>query len=205
MIELDLSLHQFNPEHFGTFDDFLSTAHNNKRDTLMFACADHGTAPDNVSFAGTERFFILQHLAAAIPPPSDNEVDSSFGAILYGFVNYDIQHVIVCMHLGCSVIPNWLSSTDTHDTGNLRARFWSDTVNVVEQTYPHLKGQEFIERLICEHALFQLENLQSHPFIHQKLDANALKLHLWIVNDETARVLAFDPRRGALVPIEQMK
>jgi hypothetical protein len=46
---------------------------------------------------------------------------------------------------------------------------------------------------------------QANPFIREKLDAKELKLHLWIVNDETARIMAFDPVLGALVPIEQKR
>ena len=65
-------------------------------------------------------------------------------------------------------------------------------------------GRDYIERLICEHALFQLENLQMHPFIRDRLDASLLKLHLWIVNDEIARILDYNPHLGDLVPIEEM-
>jgi carbonic anhydrase len=204
VIELETSLHQFNPDHFGGLNDFLSTADSKERDTLMLACADHGTAPDNVSFAGTDRFFILQHLAACVPRPEDHEIDNSFGAIELGFENYNLRHAVVCGHLGCGVIPNWLKDTDTRDTGGLRARFRSTTVKAVDEAYPELTGQNYIERLICEHTLFQLENLQAHPFIHEKLDANELKLHLWVVNDQTARVLTYSPQLGNLVSIEEM-
>ena len=68
-IQLDSSLHNFNPNHFGVPDDVLSTSNRNERDTLMLACAVVGTAPDNVSFASTDRFYILQHLAACVPRP----------------------------------------------------------------------------------------------------------------------------------------
>jgi carbonic anhydrase len=205
MVELDTSLHKFNPNHFGTVDDFLKTAESNERDTLMIACADHGTAPDNVSFAGPDRFFILQHLAASIPPPDDSAKGITFAEVQYAFLNYEIKHIVVCGHLSCGVIPNWLKDTNTQDTGGLRACFRETTVKAVAAAYPELKDADIIERLICEHAIFQLENLQLHPFIREKLDANFLKLHLWIVNEETARVLAFDPRKGDLVPIEEMR
>jgi carbonic anhydrase len=203
MIELETTLHDFNPAHFGGIDDFRNPAKSNERDTLMLACPDHGTGPDNVSFAGSDRFFILQHLAASVPSPADSAIDNTFDSILCGFDGYDIRHVIVCGHLGCGVIPNWLKDTGTTDTGGLRARFHSNAVKAVSEAYPELSGAAYIERLIHEHALFQLENLQSHKFIRDKLDAGALKLHLWIVNDETTRILAFDPTRSALVPIEQ--
>ena len=84
-IALEKSLHNFNPDHFGGLDDFLSTAGTDERDTLMIACADHGTASNNLSFAGTERFFILQHIAECVPPPDSREPNDLFGAIEVGF------------------------------------------------------------------------------------------------------------------------
>ena len=106
MIELESSLHQFNPDHFGTVYDFVNTADSDQRDTLMIACSDHGTAPDNVSFAGPDRFFILQHLAASIPRPQDHEIDNTFDGILVAFDGYDIRQIVICGHRGCGVIPN---------------------------------------------------------------------------------------------------
>lgn len=204
-IALEKSLHNFNPEHFGGLDDFLSTADRNERDTLMIACADHGFAPDNVSFAGRDRFFTLQHIGECVPPPEDRDPNNLFASIKVGFEKYDLRHAVVCGHLGCGVIPTWLKHNTGPDTGNLRANFYSGAVKAVDKTYPDLIGPAYVERMICEHALFQLENLQANPFIREKLNANELKLHLWIVNDETARILAFDPVLGTLVPIEQKR
>lgn len=171
----------------------------------MIACADHGTAPDNVSFAGTDRFFILQHIGESVPPPDGREPNDLFGSIEVGFENYNLRHAVVCGHLSCGVIPNWLRDNTGADAGNLRAQFYGAAVKAVDTTYPDLTGRAYVERLICEHAIFQLENLQANPFIRKKLNANELKLHLWIVNDETARVMAFEPRKGNLIPIEQMR
>ncbi len=200
-IQLESSLHHFNPNHFGGISDFLPTADKCERDTLVIACADHGAAPDNVSFASADRFFIVQHIAECVPPPKDRECSSLFKSIELGFSNYDLRHAIVCGHLSCGVIRNWLRDESGPDIGGLRAT----TVKAVDETYPELTGSAYVERLICEHALFQLENLQMHPLISSRLDARVLKLHLWIVNDQTARVLAYEPQSGNLVPIEEMR
>ncbi|QEG37599.1 carbonic anhydrase [Bythopirellula goksoeyrii] len=90
-------------------------------------------------------------------------------------------------------------------TDGLRARFRATVFGAVDDTYPELTGHDHIEGLVGEHALFQLENLQMHPFIRDRLDAKLLKLHLWIVNDQTARTLAYTPHLGDLVPIEEMR
>lgn len=203
VIELESSLHQFNPNHFGRLNDFLSTSMRRERDTLMIACSDHATAPQCVSFAGPERFCILQHLAASIPP-TQNQVDHLLADVQFALRQSDIRQIILCGHLGCGIIPYWLQDKASSDRGGLRASFRSTVVTAVEQTYPHLTDQQRIERMICEHALFQLENLQTYPFVRDRLASDELKLHLWIVNDQTARVLSFDPCRGNLVPIETM-
>ena len=204
-IELESSLHQFKPDDFGSLHDFLSTTDKDERDTLLIACSDHGTAPDNVSFAGTDRFLILQHLAECVPPPEDRESNDLFGSIELGFSSNNLRHAIVCGHLSCGVIRNWLKDSIGPDIGGLQARFRSTVVKAVDETYPELTSRDYIERLICEHALFQLENLQMHPLIRERLDAKQLKLHLWIVNDQTARILAYNPHIGDLVPIEEMR
>lgn len=204
-IQLESALHHFNPDDFGSLNDFLSTANKNERDTLMIACADHGTAPDNVSFAGTDRLLIIQQIAECVPPPEDRERNNLFGSIELGFSSYNLRHALVCGHLSCGVIRNWLKDNSGPDTGGLRARFRATVVKAVDETYPELTDRDYIERLICEHALFQLENLQMHPLIRDRLDAKVLKLHLWIVNDQTARVLAYNPHLGDLVPIEETR
>jgi len=204
MNRLDSSLHKFNPDHFGGLDDFLSTADSKERDTLMIACSDQGTAPDNVSFAGTDRFFVLQYIAGCVPRPEDSE--SFQASIRVGFNRYDLRHAVVCGHLGCNVIRNWLKDRSSGNAINsLQADFYTAAVNAVDTAYPHLTGQAYVNRLVCKHALFQLENLQENRLIREKLDANLLRLHLWIVNDETARILAFNPHTGELFPIEEVR
>ena len=204
-IQLESSLHHFNPDHFGGLNDFLSTADKRERDTLMIACADHGAAPDNVSFASTDRFLVLQRVGQCVSPPEDRERSNLFGSIEIGFSNYNLRHALVCGHLSCGVIRNWLTDDTGPDSAGMPARFRATAVKAVDETYPELVGRDYIERIICEHALFQLENFQMHSFIRDRLDAKALKLHLWIVNDQNARGLAYDPHLGNLVPIEEMR
>ncbi|QDT64101.1 carbonic anhydrase [Calycomorphotria hydatis] len=201
-IHLDSSLHCFDPSHFGMAGDFRVPPEGNQRDTLLIACSDQGTAPDNISVSNSDRFFILQHLAASVPRPEDEAVDNSFQSIAAVIANYDIRHVIVCGHLGCNVLRNWLKDTYSHDIGMLRARFRSAALKTVNESYPEHSGRVYYDHLVCEHALYQLENLQSHPVIQEKLVANDLKLHLWIVNDATARVLNYDPVSGNIVSTE---
>lgn len=196
MNQLDPTLHRFSVEHFGTTDDFLSSAQSTERDTLMIACADQGGAPDDVSFAKPGRFFVVQHLASSIHPASDRDENSSILDIEFALSHYKIKHVIICGHTECGVIRNWARCSDAPDVSGMQACFEKTTLKTVNQAYPEYFDEDRIETLICEHTLFQLEHLCSHAFVRNKLETGKLRLHAWVVNDSTARVRAYDPTLG---------
>lgn len=204
MIPLDRELHQFTPEHFGTLGDLLKGNRSGNCDTLMIACADHGTAPDNVSFARPGRFFILQHLVSSIPPVDRIAEDLIPADIEFALNTKEIQHVIVCGHLGCGIIRNFLEP-ETTDCGGLKERFLDMALEVLNRTESVYGEEELLELLIREHVLLQLENLQSYPFVQNRLEAGELQFHAWVVNDATARVHAYDARRGNFLPIEEVR
>lgn len=199
MMELAPALHRFNPAHFGSVDELQATAHRRSVDTLLIACSDHIRAQEDVAFAGAERFFILQHMAAAIPRPVGPTRHSVLANVEYAVQRYDVRHIVVCGHFGCTVIPQWISVSDSDVADGPQTEFQSTTVRAVAETYPDSWGPEFMERLICEHSLYQLENLQQHAFVRERLEAGLLKMHLWVVDDETSCVQVFDPASGMLV------
>lgn len=195
MIEFDRQLHQFTPEFFGKISDFLETADSTRRDALMLACADHGTAPDNISFAGPGRFSILQHIGASIRSARDRTSSSVIDDVELLLDRHDHKHVVVCGHLACGVIRNWLKP-DCPDYGGLTTHFRTTTQTAVDAAYPQSSDEERVERMICEHVLFQVENLQSHDVVRERLEAGRLRLHAWIADDTTARIHAYDPVKG---------
>lgn len=192
MIELDKQLHKFTPEFFGTIKDFLATADSTQRDTLMLACADHGTAPDHVSFARAGRFSILQHIGASVRSAHDPTGSSVIDDVELLLDRHDHKHVVVCGHLACRVIRDWMKP-DMPDYGGLTTHFRTTTQAAVDAAYPSLQDEERIERMICEHVLFQVENLQTHDCVRERLEAGRLRLHAWIANDITARIYTYDP------------
>ena len=104
--------HHLASSFFGSVDDLLDKSAAIDYDTLMIACSDHGTAPDNVSFARAGRMMILQHLAASVPSAIDCENGLDIEDIFSLLDNNPIRQIIVCGHLGCGVIPTWVRSSE---------------------------------------------------------------------------------------------
>jgi len=199
--ELIKSLHDFDPLVFGTLtelkNDLNSSLNTENHVVLLIACADQGMDPDNLSVADPAQLFVVQHMASSILKSGREYTDSS---IEYA-VNYlGVKHVIICGHLQCNLMMTWMqempSSSDIHNL------LISPTLNLVTHKYENAVHDDRMSLLVREHILIQLENLQSYDFIKARLQEGQLRLHGWIVDDETARIKAFDPSTGQFVPVE---
>ena len=205
MFRLKADLHRFPTGVFGSAGDLIHPTSVRERDTLMIACSELGTAPDNVSFAKPGRFIILQHIGASVPSKEecDNHEELSFDDIATLFDKYDFRNVIVCGHLNSGVIRYWLQPMKEGDTdvGKFRFRFEKGARDLVDSNYSPKTATDRCMLMICEHVLCQIENLLTHPFIMKRVRAEQLSFHGWVIDDETARVFAYSFEESAYVPI----
>ena len=204
-LSLKEGLHQFPQRTFGSPSDLTNTWDARERDTLIIACSELGTAPDNISFTEPNRCVVLQHLAASIP--SKDECDRhqvlSCDSIEKLFDKHEFRHVIVCGHLLCGVIRSWLKPIERGytDFGSFRLRFETGTKELVERNYLSNTDEEKLTLMICEHVLCQIENLLTHSFVMKRVRGGTMSLHGWVVDDQSARVLGYSPVESAFVPI----
>tara|TARA_R110002072_G_scaffold145460_1_gene291939 strand:- start:82460 stop:83035 length:576 start_codon:yes stop_codon:yes gene_type:complete len=187
MTVLQPEIHHFDERHFGTMSELIEAARSGRQDFLLLACSDQSGLPGSISFADPDQFVVVQNLAASVARPG--ETDAFLGSIEFAMAVHEIQHIILCGHTCCSVLAN-LAQRRSRDLCVCR------TLSIVEQHYPQATDREFFELLVQEHMLLQLENLQSHRFISKQLATGQLSLHAWLVDDQTARVRAFDPEAG---------
>ncbi len=205
MFRLKADLHRFPTGVFGSAGDLIRPTDVRERDTLMIACSELGTAPDNVSFAKPGRFVILQHIGASVPSKveCDNHEELAFDDVEALFDKCDFRHVIVCGRLDSGVIRYWLQPMNDGDTdvGKFRLRFDNGTRHLVDSNYSPDSVTDRCTLMICEHVLCQIENLLTHPFIVKRAFAKQISFHGWIIDDKTARVFAYSFEESAYVPI----
>ena len=188
---------------FGSASDLLRKRYPQDTDTLIVACSEQGAAPDNISFASPGRLVILQHIAATLP--SNRECEQYPGLscreVEKLFTRYDFRNVIICGHLKCGVIRNWLQPMNEPyaDIGAFRERFELGTRELVDVNYPSVSGTERCTLMICEHVLCQIENLASHPFMQKRLESGKTSFFGWVVDDESARVFSYCFAESAFV------
>ena len=96
-IALTADLHQFSKDVFGSITGLVRPLVARKKDTLIIACSELGTAPDSISFGKPEQFLILQHLAASIPSKSECEIYDGLSCegLEQLFDKYEFRNVII--------------------------------------------------------------------------------------------------------------
>lgn len=195
MIARNVNSLRFDPEHFGTVGELRASAGAGACPILMVSCSDHETAPDLVSLGGPDRLFVVQQVAAAIPASSDVGRPSVLASIEYAVAVLEVRHVIVCQHLGCGIISRWLRG-EPQVPSSAEGRFEREVRQLVDASHPGITGRERTRLMVHEHTLSQIENLQTHECIQSRLRTGRIRLHGWVVDDETARVRQFDAVNG---------
>lgn len=173
-----------------------------ERDTLLVACSNHGTAPDNLSFAGESRLLMVQHLISSIPSLAESaEFELSLAEEERVMDDYPVRYLIVCGHVECGIIRRWVTGPPMSwsDTGGFETRFRRKTLALVNEHYPDVGAAERCKVAVFEHVLIQLENLLTHSAFAERVANGSLRLFGWVVN-EHSRVLDYDLAKGGYFP-----
>ena len=204
-VSLKDDLHQVRRCVFGSTSELVRDTAAGEATTLMIACSEQGTAPDNVSFAHPGSLVILQHLGACVASHQECEQhrDLSVNEIEKLFDEHDFRHVIVGGHFDCGVIRSWLQPRieGSADIGSFRLRFENGTRDLVDNNYAPCSAIERSKLMVCEHVLCQIENLLTHPFILERAITERTWFHGCVIDDKTARVYGYCPKESVFAPI----
>lgn len=125
-------------------------------------------------------------------------------ALEYSVKVLGISHIIVLAHSKCGGISA-LMKDDGGDTGDFIGAWIERRSRVREQVNREHSGKDFDERQVaCEKAslLFSLKNLETYPWIRERMEAKKLSLHGWYFMIDTGDVLEADVEGGAFNPLK---
>jgi hypothetical protein len=73
---------------------------------------------------------------------------------------------------------------------------------IIDQFYGDLTPERIRPTIMQEHVLLQIETLLSNPTLNALVADNDVKLHAWVVDDDTSRVFAYDASEHSFSAIE---
>jgi carbonic anhydrase len=180
---------------FGTNADLIASLRSGAVPVaVLLTCWELGPAPAEISHARPDAIHAIQNPGGIIPPANSPLTVAAVPSLCVSAALPGVRHVIVCGHRNCRMVPMLLSNRrpdllpeyrgiladireELRDAAD-RAADWNSTFAV--------------QRVVLQ----QLMHVRSYPGIRARNDRGELLLHGWVLDDETARIYAFDPATG---------
>jgi len=141
---------------------------------IVLTCTETGFASDQLSRALPGEVYVVQNLGGFVPNPSWQHASSAVSSIQFGLQHDTVKHLVICGHVRCRCLHfanhNTLqNSTDDDAT------------------------------LVSNHVLQQVDNALRYYWLRNLIWTNQLRVHAWLLDDDTARIATYSPKRGDFV------
>lgn len=172
---------------------------------LIIGCSDSRVVPERLLGAKPGDFFMLRNIANIVPPYWQTEI-GIVSVLEFAVLDLEIPRIIVCGHTDCGGI---LALDKELDLGHRPALSrWLDLARPAQREIDGFKTAERAtnsqaerHRAIVErNVVNQLRNLESYPFVRERLEAGKLELHGWVYYLERPEIRYYDSRSGRFSP-----
>ncbi len=202
MKKLIRGLDEFRQGYVSEHQDLLEQlSHGQKPRVLFIACSDSRVDPNLITNADIGELFVIRN-AGNIIPPYGAANGGEGGTLEYAINALDIDQVIVCGHSHCGAMKGLLKLNKLQKDMPLVydwLKHAEATRRLVRENYPDLDDDDFVETLVAENVLVQIDNLKTYPVIKARLHQGRLKIYAWVYQIETGEVLAYDPQTHSYV------
>ena len=202
MKKLIRGLDQYKKDYVASHVDlFEQLKHGQKPRVLFICCSDSRVDPGLITHTDIGELFVIRN-AGNIIPPHGAANGGEGGTLEYALEGLDIRQIIVCGHSHCGAMKGLLKLNKLQSSMPLVFDWLKQaeaTRRLVQDTYPHCRGDELVETLVAENVLVQIDNLKTYPVVRSRMHQGKLKIYGWIYNIENGEVLAYDEEKHAYV------
>ena len=145
---------------------------------MIISCCDSRVDPATVFDTVPGQVFALRNVANLVPPfEQGGGLHGASAAIEFGVVGLNVKHIVVMGHGQCGGITAALRDGPTGNDGH---GFVHDWMTIIGDARDHIiAAGDADPQLALEQAAIKvsLTNLRSFPFIAERENAGALRLH----------------------------
>jgi carbonic anhydrase len=173
-------------------------------DALFVGCSDSRLMAEQMLGAKPGDLFVLRNVANIIPPYHQTEIGIT-SVLEYAMLHLNVPHIIICGHTDCGGIKGLDSPIDiSHEPALSR---WLDLARPAQRDVDFemrdLSPKERHLAIVERNVINQLKNVHSYPFIRERLEADRLELHGWVLHLETQQISHYDPDSGQFIIFKQ--
>lgn len=168
---------------------------------LFIGCSDSRVVPEQFLGAKPGDFFMLRNIANTVPPYWQTEI--GFVSVLeFAVLDLEIPRIIVCGHTDCGGI---LALDKELDVGRRPALSrWLDLARPAQREVDGFgtpaRTAERHRAIVERNVVTQLRNLESYPFIRERLENEKLSLHGWVYYLERPEIRYYDSSNNSFLP-----
>ncbi len=174
-----------------------------KPTTLVIGCCDSRVHPP--ALLGTEpgEMFVVRNVANLVPPYDPSSEHASVAAALEFAVQVlQVKRVIVLGHKGCGGIRGLMDNSAQQGSALSK---WLDIAQTAKEAaltvfrkYPQRDPYESCEQLAI---LVSLSNLQSYPWLAEKVAQGAVQIDGWYFDMQSGSLSGYDSDTGGFVSL----
>lgn len=172
---------------------------------LIVGCCDSRVDPALIFDCAPGDLFVIRNVANLVPPAEDRVGHHGTTAALeYGVRTLGVEHIVVLGHAHCGGIQNLMKTGGASNPDS----YIDDWMSLVESArasvmkdFPDANSGQ--RQRACEQraVLVSLSNLQTFPWIAQRVAEGKLKLHGWYFEIESGQLMGYNPDTRQFEPL----
>ena len=174
--------------------------------TLLIGCCDSRVDPALLLGCDPGDIFTIRNIANLVPPcGGSNGRQGVSAALQFAVTELQVQRIIILGHSGCGGIQALMDEQFPRSEGTDFLGRWVSIGDPAKyrvlQKLAHATPAE--QYRACELAaiLVSLKNLESFPWIAERVQDDRLSLHGWYFDMEAGALLGYSPRADAFLPL----
>lgn len=195
---------RFRERHFTRDNALYSTlvARGQTPKTLVVSCCDSRVDPALVLDCEPGDLFVIRNVANLVPPAesSNSGHHGTSAALEFGVRNLKVEHIIVFGHAQCSGIRALIETGETNSDTESYIGDWMRLAKSaraeVLQEMPDAPLEDKIDACELRAILVSLRNLETFPWIRERVENGTLTLHGWYFDIEDGKLLQYDAAAG---------
>jgi len=171
----------------------------------VVACCDSRVDPSVITDSQPGELFVIRNVANLVPPCEGEGIwHGTSAALQFAVCGLEVEHLIVLGHARCGGIRSLLEGQGNGHEDKFIADWMSIAADARERALGRTDLQTLDEQAhACELAAIEtsLANLETFPWIRERVAQNRLQLHGWYYDMRSGNLLRLGAAGGDFVPL----
>lgn len=170
----------------------------------VVACCDSRVDPAVITDSTPGELFVVRNVANLVPSCEGEGIwHGTSAALQFAVCGLEVEHLIVLGHARCGGIRSLLE-----EQGSREDKFIADWMSIAADARQRIMERSDLQTLeqqahACELDAIEisLANLETFPWIRERMEQNNLHLHGWYYDMTSGDLLQLDSSGGKFVPL----